>query len=156
MLFLFYKFLGETTTLLKYLFSYYLTNIVVITSLQILFISFFYFLFLNLKQKNNFQKFNSKLNLIEKNNSDLIKKILVTYHTEQISFIKKLFDNEAIQELFKEKNQTYVDAVFFPIIKSTENNSKTTKTFCENLKVCNKNNYKLPKLPESPQNNNDT
>jgi hypothetical protein len=99
MLSLFYKLFKESFQLVDYISSYYLSNIVIITFLQLLVIYYLYNVYTKIK-KNVIA--NNK-NILVKNYNNLIKNILVSYHQEQIGFIERLFDNETVQELFMEK-----------------------------------------------------
>jgi hypothetical protein len=98
MFYLFYKFIKESALLTNNIFSYYLSNIVVLTFLQFAFFILFYNLLK--RSKNKLKDFAKKYSA--QNNSEVIKNILLGYHLEQINFITKLFNNQLVLQLFSD------------------------------------------------------
>ena len=155
MFYLIYKFFKESTQLTGYILSYYLSNVVIITFLQLLFFLFVYNFFEKLKTKIK----ETTKNYLVQNNTTLIKNILITYHQEQIKFITKLFNNKIVQQLFPDiaPNETCKN-IFFQNAKdnvsiSADINNNNVNSNGEQM---NKSNSKTayPKLPESPKENN--
>ena len=135
MLFLFYKFIKESFFLFDYIFTYYLSNVVVITSLQILFILFLHTFFIKLKEKIKERSHNN----INNNNINAFKKLLTSYHEEQIKFINKVLSDETIKNLFFKDNITSFAYSPSEEVTKTANIQKT-----------------YPSLPESPVCKQDT
>lgn len=144
MLHIFNKFIKETILLLNYIFTYYLSNFVVITTLQFIFSITIYNMYHRLnkeiKYKNN-KKFQNK-------NSELIKNLFVSYHNTQIDFIKELFNKQIITQLFDDNTNIYFNDINYTINDSTKDIIYDENTL--NNKIIDK----LPKLPDSPINQN--
>jgi hypothetical protein len=144
MLLLFYKFIRETITLLNYIFSYYVSNIIIITSLQILFVLAIFKLYQILKIL--IKEYQKKIFASQKIN--LIKNIFLSYHKEQMKFINKIFESELVMELLNEKSIINYNNKNIIIDSELINNN-----FYDNNSL--KKNYEnLPKLPDSPINKN--
>jgi hypothetical protein len=123
-------------------------------------------------------------NKLIKNNTNLIKNILLTYHQEQIIFITKIFNNQAIQELFFENIFNNEDKLFLSKInektnpkievnnQNTEENNEENENYEENYEENNEENQNTeenneeittkkhttiiyPLLPNSPAENLD-
>lgn len=144
------KFFSESISLVDYITSFYLSNIIIITFMQILFFYFIYnfckLFIIKLKEtnKNNFIK----------NNTNLIKNVLLTYHQEQIFFIKKLFDNQTIQQLFFENIFNNEDKIIFD--KNNKNSDKKIEEANNKRNNINNTNNKnknvmYPSLPDSEE-----
>jgi hypothetical protein len=147
------KFFIESISLINYISSFYLSNIIIITFLQVLFLyviyNFYKLLVIELREANK--------NKLIKNNTNLIKNILLTYHQEQIIFITKIFNNQEIQELFFENIFKNDDKLF--LSKITKNYS--SKIDDESIKIEEMNsrlnesidttNAKYPDLPDSEE-----
>lgn len=154
MLSLFYKFFKESFHLVDYISSYYLSNIIIISFLQLLFFCFVYNVINKIKTKLK----ETNKNFLIKNNTYLIKNILTTYHNEQINTISKIFDNIDIQQLFFEKIFNNENNILSSNTKDEINDEmnedeKINNTVSE--KVKDDTNIMYPTLPNSPIDKNE-
>lgn len=101
MLSLFVKFFNESLQLIYYLFNYYLSNIIVLSSFQ--FLSFLIF-FKIYKFLNTFlMTYKTTSMMTQKIN--FVKDILLIYHTKQIKLITEILNSNLVVEFLNDKPQ---------------------------------------------------
>jgi hypothetical protein len=118
---LFVKFFNESLQLVHYLFNYYLSNIVIISSLQ--FFSFLLFIKIYNFLNSFLSSYKSETPLL-KQKINFVKDILIIYHTKQIKLITEILNNNLVVDFLNDKPHFV-------------NNTKNI-------------NFLLPALPDSP------
>ena len=114
----------------NYMFSFYLSNITVIILLQLIFFLFIY----NFYKRFIFKYQIANKNNLIKNNINIVKNILVTYHQEQINFIIKIFNDNTIQQLFFDNIFSNEDKVLLSTINIDFNKQMKEKIKMNKLK----------------------